>query len=221
MENIFFTPPPFERIAWEHKETILQQIEQWDSSGHAVRCSQRAEDAEGDKTMLEVCESNRDNLKWSTVCAVWWWPPVEEILFDLGMAFEMKKRIHLASGPMRTKNGTYTNLLRDRHDPVLVEKVVWARKEWDRNSMYYTERYRRKFHAFQFAPGEGHTAEPGLKKHYKCRCGGQYGKVLQIDLIEGRGHLSAKERPWEFFEDGGYEPEWKCRRCQNLLSEEE
>ena len=102
---------PVRHIEAKKRKEILGQVRIWESLGHEVRCPLRETDCDQNLCGVDICQIHRDDVKWSTVCAVWWKGDSQGKYFDLGMAFALHKRIWLMDRPKRTEYKSFSNVL--------------------------------------------------------------------------------------------------------------
>ena len=88
----------------------LHYVEQLEKSGHVVHYPPRDTD-QNDDTGLRICEDNRRAIEEADEVHVIWDGQSQGALFDIGMAFMLRKKIVAVSLPERTPTKSFQNMI--------------------------------------------------------------------------------------------------------------
>lgn len=109
--NIFLICP-VRGITEEYAEGIETQVKELEAQGHKVHWPSR-DTNQHDITGMNICEENRRAIKAADIVYVIWDGKSQGVLFDLGMAFAMKKKIRTITGymPSMTNGKSFQNMI--------------------------------------------------------------------------------------------------------------
>ena len=96
--NIFLACP-VRGVSDDYRVSIEAQVAHLESLGHKVHYPPR-DTEQSDPTGLQICRDNADAIKLSDVVYVIWDGKSRGVLFDLGVAFALQKRIRTVAGGM-------------------------------------------------------------------------------------------------------------------------
>lgn len=104
---------PVRDASEKDRKALLEYVESKEREGFKVHYPARDTDQE-DPVGLEICARNRDAIEASDEVHVMWDPRSTGSLFDLGMAFALRKRVVLinASDVEETPSKSFGNVLR-------------------------------------------------------------------------------------------------------------
>lgn len=103
---------PVREITEEEKTAIGRYVAHLEKAGHRVYWPPRDTD-QNDPVGLRICQDNRRALEESDEIHIWWNEKSQGSLFDLGMAFALKKKIVLvnADSVRQTPHKSFSNVL--------------------------------------------------------------------------------------------------------------
>lgn len=109
--NIFLICP-VRNVLPEYKDGIDAQVTQLEQQGHKVYYPAR-DTNQDDPTGLNICNQNRQAIENADVIYVIWDGKSQGVLFDLGMAFAMKKKIRTITGymPSMSNGKSFQNMI--------------------------------------------------------------------------------------------------------------
>jgi nucleoside 2-deoxyribosyltransferase len=106
-----FLAHPLRNTAPEYTERISEQVAHWESLGHEVHYPWR--DTPQAETEMKICNANLKAIREADEVRVIWDGESKGVLFDVGMAYALGKRICPVIGyfPNSTKHKSFQNLL--------------------------------------------------------------------------------------------------------------
>ena len=98
---------PIRGVSQNENELIVKQLE---CDGYEVYYPDR-DTNQVDDTGLRICADNRDAISTRDVVHVIWDGKSQGVLFDLGMAFALKKKIIVVSIPENINGKSFQNII--------------------------------------------------------------------------------------------------------------
>ena len=102
---------PVRRISDNQRADVLAHVSMLEDKGHIVFVPFRDNVAETPENGLLVCRNNRAALEEAEAILVFWDPMSAGSIFDLGMAFALRKSIMLGWEIQRNGDESFENLL--------------------------------------------------------------------------------------------------------------
>ena len=90
--------------------TYKSLVDQLEDQGYTVHWPPRDTDQDDD-TGLRICQDNRAAMEDADVVHIVWDGQSQGCLFDLGMAFALRKPVCLLSLPVRTDGKSFQNMI--------------------------------------------------------------------------------------------------------------
>ena len=106
-----FLACPVRNISDEYRESIERLVAQLEAEGHQVHYPLRDTDQQAFE--LQICSDNRQAIENADVVYVIWDGKSQGVLFDLGMAFALRKPVHAVIGymPKATNGKSFQNMI--------------------------------------------------------------------------------------------------------------
>jgi len=103
---------PVREATKEETKFVAEYVSLMEEEGHEVYWPARDTD-QSDPCGLDICSSNREGMERADRVDVWWNPASQGSLFDLVMAFALRKPFHLVNWKMvpPTPHKSFSNLL--------------------------------------------------------------------------------------------------------------
>lgn len=113
--NVFIICP-VRNITDKEKDALMRFVEELENQGNKVHWPPR-DTNQNDPTGLRICKDNRDAIEKADYVYVWWNEESQGSLFDIGMAFALKKRVCLINSHLviKTVNKSFNNVLLALH----------------------------------------------------------------------------------------------------------
>lgn len=116
MKSIFLICP-VRNATREQKEAIQDYIARLEQSGDKVHYPARDTDQSGDG--VNICKTNRRAIEQSDEVHIFYDPDSAGSLFDIGIAFALRKKLVIANVVDRTEGKSFSNVL-----------LWWSSENW-------------------------------------------------------------------------------------------
>jgi len=111
MKYDYFLICPVRTTTPEEQGRIRRWVAEREADGKRVYWPARDTD-QGDSVGTAICHANRAGIEQAAVVAVWWSPVSRGSLFDLGIAWALRKPIELVNIVPMTDGKSFSNVLR-------------------------------------------------------------------------------------------------------------
>jgi nucleoside 2-deoxyribosyltransferase len=103
---------PVRNLEENMREHIELEVTRWEAEGHQVHLPYR-DTNQADSVGLNICKENRTAIEAADEVRIFWDGQSTGSLFDLGMAFALRKPIHPAIGcfPRMTNGKSFQNMV--------------------------------------------------------------------------------------------------------------
>lgn len=107
-----FLACPVRGVSPEYRAGLDAQVGSLEQEGHTVYYPPRDTD-QADPVGLSICEQNREGIMVADVVYVAWDGNSQGTMFDLGMAFALRKPVYVLTGymPPMTKGKSFQNMI--------------------------------------------------------------------------------------------------------------
>lgn len=103
---------PVRNMTKKQSAEVNEHVKFLEKERHKVHFPPRDVDQTDDGIGLSICQEHARAMKQCDRVAVYWDEKSKGSHFDLGMAFILNKPVYLINNPERTKEKSYTNVLR-------------------------------------------------------------------------------------------------------------
>ena len=103
---------PVRNVSSDEQALIADYVAWLEASGEFVYWPARDTD-QSDAVGLKICASNRSAMETSDEVHVWWNPDSIGSVFDLGMAFALRKPVIAANSIFATAHKSFANVIRE------------------------------------------------------------------------------------------------------------
>jgi len=102
---------PVRKAESETQSLAAYVVERWEVAGHKVHWPPR-DTNQIDETGLRICQDNRTAIQEADLILVIWDGKSQGCLFDLGIAFALRKAIYSIDLPPETEGKSFQNMIR-------------------------------------------------------------------------------------------------------------